>query len=439
MLKLSCQVIGKPLVAFVDEVSIDSRTLREGSLFVALAGERFDGHDFIRQAAEKGAKAVLCERPQENIPCVQYVVPNALTALTALACYHRQVMACPIIALTGSNGKTSVKEMISHCLPQPALATKGNLNNHIGAPLSVLQLTKAHRYAVFELGANHLGEIKHTVAVVKPDVALINNIGPAHIAEFGSLENIARAKGEIYEGLSAEGIAVINADDDFAHFWDPLLHAKKVLRFSLEKPMDVYARDICFNSEGCASFVMVLPDDRLPITLKVPGEHSIRNALAAATCCYAVGISSANIAAGLAAFEGVRGRMAYCQGKNQSTIIDDTYNANLRSVLTALTILAKRQGYRILVLGDMGELGQWAQAHHEEIGQAAQAQGIDLLLTCGEHSLFTSQAFGQAGKHYSSHDALAKELLSKLDKNTTVLVKGSRFAQMEKIVHQLIE
>lgn len=419
--------------------SINSRENQQGRIFVALRGERFDGHDFIASAIENGAVAVICERYNqhfENTP--QLVVPDSLEALTKLATLHRQTITCPIIALTGSNGKTTVKEMIAAILPQPAQATPGNLNNHIGAPLSVLRLNPEHRYAVFELGANHIGEIAHTVAIVKPQVTLINNIAPAHIEGFGSIEGVARAKGEIHQGLAEDGVAVVNEDDDFAHFWDELLISRRVIRFSLTKPVDVTSKNITYNEKGCASFDIVFPQDKITVHLQIPGEHSVRNALAAASCCYAVGIEVGHIAQGLNAFHGVPGRMTFLSGKNESVVIDDTYNANLRSVLTAVDVLAKRQGRRILVLGDLGELGQWTRQHHEEIGRAAKSQGIDLLLTCGKHSEFSSIAFGQEGSHYISKEQLTYDLLPWLDKHTTVLVKGSRSSAMEKIVQELM-
>lgn len=420
-------------------VCIDSRQIQPGYLFVALRGERFDGHDFIPAAFASGAVAVICEHKDARFESgLQLQVSDSQKALAAIAALHRKTISCPVIALTGSNGKTTVKEMILSIFPKPALATPGNLNNHIGAPLSVLQFNNTHRYGVFELGANHAGEIAHTVAIVQPHVALINNIAPAHIEGFGSIDGVAKAKGEIYEGLKDDGIAVINDDDDYAHFWDGLLKSRKVVRFSLTKPVDVYARDLAFNEEGSASFTMVLPDGLLKISLQVPGEHSVQNALAAASCCYALGIGLSDIEKGLNSFQGVAGRMTYRHGKNHSLVIDDTYNANLRSVLTAVTVLAKRQGRRILVLGDMGELGGFTQQHHEEIGHIAHQKGIDLLMTCGKFSQFSSLAFGNSARHYPSQDELAHDLLSILDKDTTVLVKGSRSAEMEKIVHQLL-
>lgn len=419
--------------------SIDTRTLKPGDLYIALRGHRLDGHDFIEEAIARGASAVICEHANNRVQAPQLVVPCSLEALGHAACWYRQTISCPIIALTGSNGKTSVKEMIASILPKPAYATVGNLNNHIGVPLSLLGLEPDHRYAVFELGANHIGDIAHTVAMVKPDIALINNIGPAHIEGFGSIEGVARAKGEIYAGLTEQGTAIVNQDDVYAHYWDDIIANKKVLRFALHQPVDVYAMDIRMNAQGCASFILILPTGQVEISLRVPGEHSIRNALAAAACCHAAGISHEAIAEGLSAFQGVRGRMTFLRGKQAAQIIDDTYNANLKSVLTGIEVLAQRSGQRILVLGDMGELGEHTQAHHEQVGQSARAKGIDRVMTCGQHSRHASRVFGAAGKHYEDQITLIHDLLPYLNADTTILVKGSRAAAMEKIVQHLVE
>jgi UDP-N-acetylmuramoyl-tripeptide--D-alanyl-D-alanine ligase len=416
---------------------IDSRKVESGNLFVAIRGDRFDGHDFIEEAVQRGAVAILCSETRQN-QVAQIQVPDTTHALAEIAKHHRQKLTCDIIALTGSNGKTSVKEMIAAILPKPSHATPGNLNNHIGVPLSVLRLNHEHQYAVFELGANHIGEIAHTVSIVKPKVTLINNIAPAHIGEFGSIEGVARAKGEIHQGLLPNGIAIVNADDEFAHFWDPILVGKKVFRFSRITQTDIFARDIQFDELNFAKFTLVLPTGEAQIQLRVPGVHNVSNALAAAASTYALGIGLEEIVAGLNKFNGVSGRMTFLSGKNQSTVIDDTYNANLRSVLSALDVLSTHKGRRIFVFGDMGELGNWTQEHHQEVGKAARVHGIDALMTCGIHSEHTTQAFGEAGKHYISQDALIKDLIKELNANTTVLVKGSRSAAMEKIVQQLV-
>lgn len=424
--------------AEISGVCTDSRQLKPGNLFIAIQGEHFDGHHFVKEAEAKGALAVVVSRMTDGIETPQFLVPDPLMALARIAAAHRQEIHCPVIALTGSNGKTTVKEMIAAILPQPSLATKGNLNNHIGAPLSVMELNNQHRYAVFELGANHPGEIAHTVAVVHPDVTLINNIAPAHVEGFGSIDGVARAKGEIHQGLSSTGIAIVNDDDAYAHFWDNVIGNKKTVRFSALHSADVYAQDVRLDTHGRGHFSLVLPNVRIDIELQVPGLHNVRNALAAAACCHSVGISAQDIQTGLNRFSGVKGRMSMLAGKNQTMIIDDTYNANLRSVLTALEVLAERPGKKIFVFGDMGELGEWAVQHHQEVGVAARQFGIDMLLSCGKHSSLTSQTFGDGGTHFTNQDDLVRILIKELEPDTTVLVKGSRSSAMEKIVHKLL-
>lgn len=420
-------------------ICIDSRMLKPGELFIAIQGENFDGHDFVLEAQAKGAVAVLVNRHIPGLEIPELEVLDTVDALASIAKAHRKTVTCPVIALTGSNGKTSVKEMIAAILPQPSHATKGNLNNHIGAPLSALQLNKQHRYAVFELGANHLGEIAHTVAVVEPDVALINNIAPAHVGEFGSIEGVARAKGEIYQGLKAGGVAVVNDDDSYAHFWDEHLQDKKVLRFSSKHPADIYAENIKLDSNGCGQFTLIMPGGTTDIHLKIPGAHNVQNALAAASCCFAVGISIDDIQKALNQFTGVKGRLTVLSGKNQSVVIDDTYNANLRSVVAALEVLAKRPGKKIFIFGDMGELGEWATQHHQEVGLTANQLGIDKLLCCGKLSILAAKEFGQEGRHFSTQEELVHDVLKELTPGTTVLVKGSRSSAMEKIVQQLVD
>ena len=422
----------------ISGISIDSRSIVPGDLFVAISGDAFDGHDFVDDAVTRGAVAVLCSQSTLNLSVPELLVDDTIEALATIATHHRQKLAAQVIALTGSNGKTTVKEMIAQILPQPAYATPGNLNNHIGVPLSLLKMTNAHQYAVFELGANHVGEIAHTVAMVKPQVALINNIAPAHIAEFGSIENVAKTKGEIYLGLTKTGIAIVNEDDAYAHFWDDILVDMRVLRFSTKKTADVYAQDITFNTEGHAQFTLVTPVGRAQIQLQVAGGHNVSNAVAAAACAHAVNISLEEIIAGLCRFSGVSGRLHFCIGKQQAVIIDDTYNANLRSSLAAVDVLSARAGRRILVLGDMGELGDYSQRHHEEIGKVARERGIERVMTCGDASEYTARAFGALGQHYANQALLLHDLVADLDSTTTVLVKGSRASKMEQVVAELL-
>lgn len=395
-------------------------------------------HFIIHDAVTRGAIAILCEREVYQVSVLQIIVPDVVIAFARIAQLHRRKHTCPVIALTGSNGKTTTKDMIASILPQHSLATPGNFNNHFGVPQTVLTLEQKHRYAVFELGANHPQEIAHTAAIVEPQVALINNIAPAHMEGFGSLDGIARAKGELYEQLAPGMTAIVNEDDQYAHFWDPILANKNVLRFSRKTQMDVYASEIQFDAQACAQFKLVLPHAEAYIHLNVPGEHMISNALAAAACAHAVDISMDEIVAGLNCFQGVFGRLTFIPGQKQAVVINDTYNANLRSVLVALEVLRARKGVRIFVFGDMGELGHWTGAHHEQVGLASRQYGIERLMTYGQHSAVATEAFGNGAIHYESKSALIAALLADMNAHTTVLVKGSRAAHMEEVVYAII-
>ncbi len=428
-----------PVDVVITGVSIDTRTLAPGNLFVAFEGEQVDGHDFIPDAIKRGAAAILCVRPQDALDVPVLLYPDLEKALALIASAYRDTLSCQVVALTGSNGKTTVKEMLKAILGAEAFATHGNLNNHLGVPLSILQLTPAHKYAVLELGANHIGEIAYTVAIAKPHVALVNNIGTAHIEGFGSVEGIARGKGEIYTGLSPGGTAVINDDDAYAHFWDDLLQEKHCVRFSSQsKNADVYAETIDLSRRAGVSFELVSGAERALVELSVPGGHHVQNALAAASCAQALGLDIPSIAEGLARFTGVSGRLTPKSTPQGALILDDTYNANLNSVLTGIAVLATYEGARILVLGDMGELGDYAKAHHHAVGEAARRQGIDLLLTCGDVSREATEAFGDSAQHFDNQQALIEMLKPKLDTKTTILVKGSRSSAMEQVVQGLL-
>ena len=423
---------------FYTGVSIDSRLIQPGMLFVAIRGESFDGHHFINEALSKGAAGIICEYFEGNTDTPIFRVKDTVKALALLATTYREQLPCRTIALTGSNGKTTVKEMIAAILPAGSYATRGNLNNHIGVPLCVFELTDETQCAVFELGASHIHEIGHTVRIVKPEVALINNIGPAHIAGFGSIEGVVKAKGEIYEGLGPEGTAIVNADDAYAHAWDEVLQHKRIYSFSRTRNTDFYAENVQLNDRSCASFKMVFPDENSAIVhLKVPGLHQVSNALAAAACAYAIGIGRHAIIQGLNHFEGVKGRMIRYSGIKGCMVIDDTYNANPRSTLAAIDVLSRYSGHRILVLGDMLELGDDARSAHEEVGLAAKTAGINKVFTCGALSHYTAQAFGVSGVHYETQAALINALNAILTEDTTILVKGSRSSKMEGVVQKI--
>ena len=420
-------------------VTTDSRAVAVGDLFVALKGERFDGHDYVRQVMEQGAVAALVERRDPawgDFPLL--LVKDARLALGELAGYWRSRFSIPVVALTGSSGKTTVKEMIAVILRAQAvsadqvLATRGNLNNDIGMPLTLLGLRDIHRYAVIEMGMNHPGEIAYLSRIARPDVALIINAQAAHLAGLGTVEAVARAKGEIFEGLTANGTTVINADDPHAALWQELAADHRVIRFGLKQPAEVSAS--CKLHPFGSEIEMVTPSGKFAVALPVPGEHNVRNALAAAAVAQVLGVDNATIAAGLAMVSSVKGRLLKNSCLHGATMIDDTYNANPGSVRAAIAVLAGMQGKKVLVLGDMGELGEDARALHAEIGAAAKAAGIDLLFTLGDLSAASAQAFGEGGRHFEYIEDLLHDIENQLSPDVTVLVKGSRFMQMERVV-----
>ena len=435
-------------------VSTDSRALVRGDLFVALIGPHFDGHDFIAQARDRGAVAALVQQDrltgdlEYGIPLIQ--VQNTRLALGQLAAYWREHFIIPLVAVTGSNGKTTVKEMIASILRRPeehaagemqivgpdtVLATEGNLNNDIGVPLTLLRLRERHRYAVIEMGMNHPGEISYLTRLAKPSVALITNAGDAHIEGLGSVEAVARAKGEIFEGLGQQGIAVINADDPYNGLWRELAGSRHIIDFGLKSKAKVSAR--CKLDFSGTQIALVLPQGIDEVTLQVPGEHNVRNALAAAAAGVAIGVPSSEIASGLSAFGGVKGRMQRKYGIRGATLIDDSYNANPDSVRAALAVLARAEGRKILVLGDMGELGDRGREFHEQIGDEARIAGIDELRALGDLSAYAAEKFGGGARHFRKMEDLLADIETLPGPDVTLLIKGSRFMQMERVVKRL--
>jgi len=448
---ISAQLFGEDR-AF-EAVSTDTRALVPHALFVALKGERFDGHDFLLQAAKQRAAGALVQDAASGIQEASDALPllvvgNTRLALGQLAAYWRSKFSIPLVALTGSNGKTTVKEMLASILRETAatdsraadlesnvLATRGNLNNDIGMPLTLLELRSDHRYAVVEMGMNHAGEIRYLTRLAAPDVALVNNVGPAHIEFFGSVEAIARAKGEIFEGLGPEGTAVINADDRHAPILRELAAARKRIEFGLDSKAAVTAayRLRFLESE----IALKTPLGEAAAVLRAPGLHNVRNALAASAAAIALKVPAATIAAGLGRFAGVKGRLQYKQAVNGAMLIDDTYNANPESARAALDVLGRAPAEKLLVLGDMGELGADAATLHAEVGSAARAAGVDRLYTLGELSSHAARAFGTGARHFDRVEDLLAEVENRLAPAVTVLVKGSRFMRMERIVKSL--
>ncbi len=437
-------------------VSSDSRKIAQGDLFVALRGEHFDGYNFVATAARAGAAAALVnadsheaqvagEKAQgarftPGIPLL--VVEDTRLALGRLAGWWRRQFAIPLVAITGSNGKTTVKEMLASILREAAgsadavLATQGNLNNDIGMPLTLLQLNATHRYAVLEMGMNHSGEIDYLTRIAAPDVALINNASGAHLEELGSVEGVARAKGEIFAGLPHHGTAVINSDDAHAPLWRALAGAHQLLEFGLDPHADVCGT---WQPHGYGLRLDVTaPQGMFAADLQVPGAHNARNALAATAAAIVLNISLETIARGLEKFGGVARRLQRKAALHGANLIDDTYNANPASLRAAIGVLAQAAGKRILVLGDMGELGDAAAIFHAEIGGEARRAGIEKLYALGTLSVNAAREFGGGAQHFERIEDLQAALEKELDANTTVLVKGSRFMKMERVVNYLV-
>ncbi|MCA3133825.1 MAG: UDP-N-acetylmuramoyl-tripeptide--D-alanyl-D-alanine ligase [Rhodocyclaceae bacterium] len=425
----------------VEAVGSDSRRVRAGELFVALRGERFDGHDYVDGALAAGAAAALVSDAARvrTAGAALLVVPDTGAALGALGAWWRSRMEAAITAVTGSNGKTTIKEMLAailrvHAGAEAVLATEGNLNNHIGLPLVLLRLRARHRFAVLELGMNHLGEIAALTGLVRPQVAAIGNAGTAHIGELGSRDNIARAKGEIFEGLAAGGTCIINADDAYAAFWRRLAGGRPVLDFALDGPAAVTGR---LSPQDPAALVLRTPAGDTALRLQVPGMHNVRNALCAAACAVALGVAPSDIAAGLSGYRGTQGRLQRKPGPAGAVLVDDTYNANPDSMKAALDWLGGQPGRRVFVMGDMGELGADAPALHAEVGEHARVRGIHALLALGEAAAAAVSAFGAGARHFGSVEALAQAARDECAHGVTVLVKGSRFMRMERVVERL--
>ena len=434
----------------VDAIVTDTRALSaaSGALFVALKGERFDGHDHVAAAAQAGVAAALVAREVE-VSLSQIVVADSERALADLAAALQRDRSTQVVAITGSNGKTSVKTLllaILECATQLAgkavYTNPGNRNNQIGLPLAVLDAPDDAQYAVYEMGAAKPGDIAYLTAIARPDVALVNNIAPAHLERLGSLLGVADTKAAIYDALPPDGVAVINADDAFAPYFAERAHGRQLIRFGLDASADVTARAIQ-PTEGGSHFILVAPTGEAAITLAMPGRHNVRNALAAASLALGLGVALDVIAGGLNAAQPVSGRLIAHRLGNGVVLIDDSYNANPGSLAAAIDTLAEmstydRRGEAWLVLGDMRELGDDAAAMHAEAGRRAKAAGIARLYTLGELSAAAAQAFGDGAHQYDSHDALTNALRGELRAGVRVLVKGSRGSAMDRIVTALL-
>ncbi|MCD4504566.1 UDP-N-acetylmuramoyl-tripeptide--D-alanyl-D-alanine ligase [Chromobacterium piscinae] len=423
-------------------VITDSRQAQPGDLFVALKGERFDAHDFVAEVTSKGAAALVRDGFELAGASLIQAGEDTRLALGRLAAGWRETQPAIRIGVTGSNGKTTVKEMLAailraHAGVDAVLATAGNFNNDIGLPLTLLQLKPQHRYAVIEMGMNHHGELSYLTGLTRPQVALVNNAMRAHFGHFGSTEDVARAKAEIFEGLADGGVAVVNADDANLPLFRAVAGSHRQLSFGLAQA-DVGASDLALSALG-SRFTLRSPAGRVEINLPAPGEHNVRNALAAAAVALALDVPLSAIAAGLAVFGGAKGRLQIKQSPRGLTVIDDSYNANPDSMKAGIDVLAGLPGPHCFVMGDIGELGEASPALHAEVGEHARLRGIEQLFALGEASPSAVAAFGAAGQGFDSIDELLECLDSRLASGTAVLVKGSRFMRMERVVEHLMQ
>lgn len=427
----------------VASFSIDTRSLRPGDLYIAIKGENYDGNNFIALAEQAGAAAALLQRQVETrLPAIQ--VADTRKALGELAMLWRRKAAIPVVGITGSNGKTTVKEMTAAILGCGAetLFTQGNLNNDIGVPLTLLRIQDAHRYAVIEMGANHPGEIRYTGMIAQPDVGVINNVGAAHIEGFGDLDGVAKAKGEIVQALGNDGIAVLNADDAYFGYWQTLASGRRILSFGLTESADVGASEIRMAvTEGrfFTEFKLHHAGQSFPVQLRLAGRHNVANALAASAACLALGIGPEQILAGLAKAAPVRGRLQPLVTRRGNMLIDDTYNANPASLQAALQVLTQCPGEPWLILGAFGELGPDSPQLHAQMGETIKAAGVKRLFATGVNAEQTVRVFGNGAAFFAAQEDLIAALDGQLQGNETLLVKGSRAQKMEGVAKALVD
>ena len=416
-------------------VSTDSRSIGAGELFVALRGERFDGHDFLGAVRSRGAAgAIVDRRYQGQYPLPVIIVEDTKLALGELARDWRARFSPVLVAVTGSNGKTTVKEMLAsilraHAGDDATLATTGNFNNDIGVPLTLLRMRGEHRWCAIELGMNHRDEIAYLARMAAPTVALVNNAQREHLEFMNSVDDVAAENANVYDALPPDGTAVVNADDGHAAYFRRRAGARRVVDFGLGEAAVTARHSI---RQLSSELRLRTPAGEADAVLAIPGLHNVRNALAAAACAHAAGVPVSVIGAGLTAFRPYTGRLQVKQAQSGATVIDDTYNANPDSVRAAIDVLASCPGPTVLVLGDMGEVGPQGPAFHREIGAYAREKGLSRLLAIGESSVHAVEAFGKAGQHFAEVEALVRAIDGR-----TVLVKGSRFMRMERVVAAL--
>ncbi len=418
-------------------VSIDTRTLTFGDIYIAIQGENFDGHDYIKQAMDNGACGAISAKPCAEAPVL--MVKDTRIALGQLAHYWRQSFSCPIVGITGSCGKTTTKAMLAQilCLKAPTLFPERSLNNDIGVPLTLLKLTHEHAYAVIEMGANHKGEIAYVAQIAQPDVAILLNVAPVHLEGFKSLEGVATTKAEIFDALPKHGIGIIPFADSFTPYFKEKLQEHQCITFGENPKADVFATDVRLDEQGYVAFTLNDQNNCLPITLQLMGDHNVLNALAAACAAKALNIPMNIIQQGLNEFTAVDKRLTIYSGLGGARVIDDSYNANPQSVAMAMQVLAREKGQRIFIFADMAELGEEEVAYHEAVGKEAKEQGIDALYCYGKLSQHAAQAFGEEGHYFEDKSSLVAALKPQLTKQTTILIKGSNSQRMWEVTEAI--
>jgi len=417
-------------------ISTDTRSIRDGELFFALHGPNFDGRDYVGKAKANGAAgAVVSGLVEDDI--AQITVDDAKLALGQFGAAWRKNRNVHVVGITGSNGKTTLKELVAACLNSkaPTLATQGNLNNDIGMPLMLARISEEHEYAVLEMGANHAGEIAYLADLANPDVVVITNAAAAHLEGFGSMEGVARAKGEILEIADRPNFAVLNADDNYYEYWSSLVQDVTTLSFGFSSTADIRADEIESSATG-SRFMLRMPGAAVQVSLPLPGVHNVLNACAAAAVALALDIDSQQIKAALESVVPVDGRLRALVGINGCTLFDDSYNANPLSAVAAAEFLANLDGESWLVLADMKELGEGAKDLHREVGASARASGVDRLFALGDLAQNYVDGFGDGSKWYGDIDSLLTDV-SKAGNSVNILVKGSRSMRMERVVDAL--
>jgi len=423
------KVVGAEAVR-VNGLSTDTRSMKKGALFVALMGTSFDPHEIIEAGGANHAAALLVQR-RVDVDVPQIVVDDTYEALQLLALAWRKRFSIPVIGITGSNGKTSVKELIKQILSTQGnvLATKGNLNNHIGVPLTLCELSDKHQFAVVEMGANHAGEIAALAKLAEPNVAVVTNIGPAHLEGFGSIEGVAHAKAELYQNLNATGVAVVNADEYYIDVFKDQIGERMQITFGMEHPADVTGKQIANDQVEITT-----PIGAVRVKPNVPGVHALLNTLAATAVGLALGLDLDDIKSGIENTQAVAGRLVKVDGLAGSIVLDDSYNANPASLAAALDVQAQEPGEHWLVLGDMGELGEESVFMHEKAGEIAKQFGVKRLFAFGELTKHSVETFGAGALHFNDQATLLQKLQEELTAGVCVLIKGSRAMQLENIV-----